>query len=301
MPSGSWPRGVSRQADRTAVASATALRAKLMAEHRGGTLRLVAKGAGGTLDPQINYTLQYWQLYQRDLRRPGRLQEGRRARGASRSCPTSPRRCPKPTNDGKTCTFKLRKGIKFSNGKALTVKDVRRLLPAHLQGLSARPPAPSTACIVGADKCLKTPATCTLEGRRGRRRSADTVTVQPHAAGRRVPRQARRAARRRSCRRTPTKDIGHQADARHRRLHVLGVRPEQGARRWCATRTSRSGRADAQPDGYPDKIDVRLRPDRRPRSPRSRTARPTGCSTRRRPTASTRSAPSTWTRCTSTR
>src|SRR5438045_9725032 len=32
--------------------------------HRGGTLKLLAKAAGGTLDPQVNYTLQYWQLYQ---------------------------------------------------------------------------------------------------------------------------------------------------------------------------------------------------------------------------------------------
>ena len=32
--------------------------------HRGGTLRLLSQSAGGSLDPQINYTLQYWQLYQ---------------------------------------------------------------------------------------------------------------------------------------------------------------------------------------------------------------------------------------------
>ncbi|MGI8578271.1 MAG: hypothetical protein ACR2KG_10245 [Nocardioidaceae bacterium] len=32
--------------------------------HQGGVLHLVAQAAGGTLDPQVNYTLQYWQLYQ---------------------------------------------------------------------------------------------------------------------------------------------------------------------------------------------------------------------------------------------
>lgn len=32
--------------------------------HRGGTMRLLARAAGGTLDPQVNYTLQYWNLYQ---------------------------------------------------------------------------------------------------------------------------------------------------------------------------------------------------------------------------------------------
>src|SRR4051812_32394369 len=33
-------------------------------QHKGGTLHLQAVAAGGSLDPQINYTLQYWQLYQ---------------------------------------------------------------------------------------------------------------------------------------------------------------------------------------------------------------------------------------------
>ena len=32
-------------------------------EHRGGTMRLLARSAAGTLDPQVNYTAQYWQLY----------------------------------------------------------------------------------------------------------------------------------------------------------------------------------------------------------------------------------------------
>src|ERR1700689_4185420 len=33
-------------------------------QHAGGTVKLLASTAGGTLDPQVNYTLQYWQLYQ---------------------------------------------------------------------------------------------------------------------------------------------------------------------------------------------------------------------------------------------
>ena len=41
--------------------------AEYKAEHRGGTMRLVARSAGGTLDPHINYTLQYWQIYQSTL------------------------------------------------------------------------------------------------------------------------------------------------------------------------------------------------------------------------------------------
>ena len=33
------------------------------------------------------------------------------------------------------------------------------------------------------------------------------------------------------------------------------LRSQQAARSSCATRTSRSGAVDAQPDGYPDEID----------------------------------------------
>ena len=42
----------------------TAATSAAPASHRGGTLKLLAKAAGGTLDPQVNYTLEYWQLYQ---------------------------------------------------------------------------------------------------------------------------------------------------------------------------------------------------------------------------------------------
>ncbi len=38
--------------------------AEFLPEHAGGTLHLVAKAAGGSLDPMVNYTLQYWQLFQ---------------------------------------------------------------------------------------------------------------------------------------------------------------------------------------------------------------------------------------------
>ena len=48
----------------TAATPASTTAAKLMAEHRGGTISCSPRRAGGTLDPQINYTLQYWQLYQ---------------------------------------------------------------------------------------------------------------------------------------------------------------------------------------------------------------------------------------------
>ncbi len=42
-------------------------RAKLMAAHRGGTMTLAAVSAAGTIDPAINYTRQFWQIFQMNL------------------------------------------------------------------------------------------------------------------------------------------------------------------------------------------------------------------------------------------
>ena len=97
--------------------------AKLMAEHRGGTLKLLAKAAGGSLDPQVNYTLEYWQLYRA-------TQDGLvtfKAAGGDAAFEIVPDLAvaiPKPTDGGKTWKFQLRKGIKYSNGKPVTPQDV---------------------------------------------------------------------------------------------------------------------------------------------------------------------------------
>ena len=51
----------------TALLAGTGLapaQAEYLKEHRGGTIRLLARSAAGTLDPHINYTDQGWQMYQ---------------------------------------------------------------------------------------------------------------------------------------------------------------------------------------------------------------------------------------------
>src|SRR6476619_7339080 len=87
--------------------------------HRGGTLKLLANAAGGTLDPQVNYTLQYWQLYQATY---DGLLAFQKAGGSAafNVVPDLASNLPTPTNGGKKWVFHLRKGIKFSNGKTVT-------------------------------------------------------------------------------------------------------------------------------------------------------------------------------------
>ena len=127
----------------------------------GGTLRLVAKGAAGTLDPQINYTLQFWQLYQAsyDGLLAFRKVDGPRS---FEVVPDLAEALPEISKDGKSLTFKLRSGIKFSNGNDVTVNDVKASFERIFK-VSSPTAGSFYNGIVGADKCLKTPATCKLD------------------------------------------------------------------------------------------------------------------------------------------
>src|ERR1044072_3523703 len=121
MKKTSW-LGISAGALLTAAAIAATPAAQAQ-DHRGGTMRLVAVGAGGTIDPQINYTLQYWQLYQGIYDGLVMFKKGTGEEGFKVVSDLA-EEIPTPTNDGKTWTFKVRKGIKFSDGRDLTIKDV---------------------------------------------------------------------------------------------------------------------------------------------------------------------------------
>ncbi len=129
---------------------------------KGGTLLTLAQAApSGSPDPQINYTLQEWQLL--ILTHDG-LVGFKRASGTegTKKVPDLADSIPQPQNGGKTYTFTLRKGIKFSNGKELKASDVKYTFE-RLFKIKQSPNASTWYnVIVGADKCLKTPATCDL-------------------------------------------------------------------------------------------------------------------------------------------
>jgi peptide/nickel transport system substrate-binding protein len=131
-------------------------------QHAGGTLHLVATAAGGTLDPAINYTLQYWQLYQATY---DGLVSFQKVDGdpSFDVVPDLAVAMPKVTNGGKTYTFVLRKGIKFSNGKTVTVNDVLATFQ-RLFKVSSPNVGSWYNVIVGGPACVTTPATCTLKG-----------------------------------------------------------------------------------------------------------------------------------------
>jgi peptide/nickel transport system substrate-binding protein len=130
--------------------------------NKGGDMKLVANAAPpGSPDPQVNYTLQEWQLL--ILTHDG-LVAFRRAGGVAgtKIVPDLAESVPKPTNGGKTWTFKLRSGIKFSDGKALTGNDVKATFE-RLFKIGTSPNAGTWYNVIkGGDACVKKPSTCSL-------------------------------------------------------------------------------------------------------------------------------------------
>ena len=145
------------------------------AAHKGGALKLQASSAAGTLDPQINYTLQYWQLYQATY---DGLLAFQKVNGepSFTVVPDLATAMPTVTNGGKTYRFTLRPGITFSNGKKLTTDDV---VASFRRIFTVSSPTAGTFYngIVGADACLKTPKTCTLAGGVVGDAAARTITI----------------------------------------------------------------------------------------------------------------------------
>ncbi len=157
--------GAGHAADRTA----------LLKQHSGGTLKLTAAAAAGTIDPQINYELKFWQLYA--ITYDG-LVTFKKVSGADSNIvvPDLAEALPTVQDDGKTYVFKLRQGVKFSDGRDVTTKDV----VASFQRLFkvSNPNAGSWFNnILGADACLKEAASCALSGGVVGDEAAHTVTV----------------------------------------------------------------------------------------------------------------------------
>ncbi len=157
------------------VAQAAEDRAALMKAHRGGTLKLTAAAAGGTIDPQINYELKFWQLYAMTY---DGLVTFKKVAGADSNTvvPDLAESLPEVKDDGKTYVFKLREGIKFSDGSDLSGKDVAASF-ARLFKVSNPNAGSWFSGIVGADACLKEASSCVLAQGVVPDESAHTVTI----------------------------------------------------------------------------------------------------------------------------
>ena len=128
----------------------------------GGTLRLLASSGAGSIDPQINYTAQYWQIF--TVVYDG-LVAFRRVTGPAglQLVPDLADSVPEPTETGRLYTFHLRPGLRFADGSPVLPSDAAASLRRIFRIVG--PTAGSFyGGIVGAQACLHSPANCTLPG-----------------------------------------------------------------------------------------------------------------------------------------
>jgi peptide/nickel transport system substrate-binding protein len=142
--------------------------------HRGGKLRLLASSSGGTIDPQVNYTLKFGQLY---VSIYDGLVTYKKAAGTEsvKVVPDLALALPVASDGAKTFVFTLRRGVHFSNGAEVTVDDVAASF-RRIFKVSSPTAGTFYNLIVGADACIKSPATCTLAGGVVTDKKANTVT-----------------------------------------------------------------------------------------------------------------------------
>ena len=241
-------------------------------EHRGGTLRLLSHSAAGTLDPQVNYTAQYWQIF--CITHDGLVAFRKVAGAAGLEIVPDLAESVAQSGDGLLYTFRLRRGIRFSDGAPLRAADV---LASFRRIFKVRSPTADTfyGAIQGADACLKSPDDCTLPGVAA---DGDVVTIRltrpdpefltklalPHASI--VEATA------------PASDAGTAPLAGTGPYRIESYDPND---RLVLARNPyfRLWSAAAQPEGYPDTDRIRVRPRGRGGGDRGR-ERPSGLDVR---------------------
>jgi peptide/nickel transport system substrate-binding protein len=141
------------------------------AAHKGGTFTILANAAFGTADPAQNYTLQEWQLL---IDSHDGLMQFQRVGGTAgtKLVPDLATSLPTMSDGGKTYTFHLRKGIKFSNGQVMKPSDFTATLERQF---TVPGPTSFYSGIVGASACK--PKHCDLSQGVVADDSAYTLTI----------------------------------------------------------------------------------------------------------------------------
>jgi len=225
------------------------------AAHAGGTLTLVAQAAAGTLDPKVNYTGQYWQIFQATYDGLLSFSYGT-GKTTFKVVPDLAEALPALSNGGKTLTFKLRKGIKFSDGKPVTVNDVKASFERIFK-VSSPTAGSFYNGIVGATACLAKPATCKLDKGVVVDAAKNTVVINLVAADEAinsklaVPHAVINPAS------APSKDAGTTIIPTTGAYMIKSYNPNKSLI-LVRNPNFKEWSHDAQPQGYPDEIDYKF-------------------------------------------
>ena len=116
--------------------------------HRGGTLRLVSLEPPSSLDPAAAYDVISWRVLH--LLGDGLVAFEPIGGTNATLVPDLATSIPTPTDGGRTYTFELRPGIRYSNGEVVAPGDFRRAIERGFRLYPGRPSRTSTAGSSGA-------------------------------------------------------------------------------------------------------------------------------------------------------
>lgn len=143
--------------------------------HRGGTLILLTPDNPGTVDTAINYGTAWAEII---LTHNG-LVAFRKVGGGrgTELVPDLASAMPKVSNGGRTYAFKVRSGVRYSDGTTLKASDFKNVFERmfKVKGPTA---GAFYSSIAGADACLAKPATCNLSKGIRVNAAAGTVTFR---------------------------------------------------------------------------------------------------------------------------
>ena len=130
--------------------------------HRGGTLRVVGLEVPPTLDPSVAYDYLSWRVLH--LIGDGLVAFEPTGGTNTRLLPDLATSVPTPTDGGRTYTFGLRPGIRYSSGGVVAPTDFRRAIERgfHQDAYTRSVYGDIFGRIVGATTCAETPRTCDL-------------------------------------------------------------------------------------------------------------------------------------------
>jgi peptide/nickel transport system substrate-binding protein len=110
-------------------------------ESRGGTLRIDLRSDWGSVDPGLAYTTTAWQMLNATQLKLVSFPDADGAAG-SRIVPEAASGLPRVSRDGRTYTFTIRRGLRFSDGRAVTAKNFSH---AFRRALSPKMESPASA------------------------------------------------------------------------------------------------------------------------------------------------------------
>lgn len=225
------------------------------AAHRGGDMVLATHTACGSIDPHVNYTECYYQIF--NFIADGLV--GFSKQGGEHSfdiVPDLAETLPEISDDGRTYVFHLRPGIQFSDGRAVTVADVAASLRRIFKVVGPNSDA-WFSNIIGGAECVAHAAACSLSGGVETDDASRRITIHLHKANPEFLYQLALPLTAILPADTAPHDLGLTPPITTGPYRVLSYRPE------AELRLGRNPyfhvwNSLAQPDGYADTITLRF-------------------------------------------